>query len=54
MDERRLRLTVQPMDKGQGEFGWITSDVKDQKGDYPAARSMDGAGTTVDTEKMPV
>ena len=53
-DERHQRIRVQPMDRVQGRFGWTTLYVEDRSEDYPAARSMDGAFTTVDTEKMPV
>ena len=42
------------MERGQGQFGWITLDVQDPRGVYPAAHSEAGAFTTVDMGKTPV
>ena len=42
------------MDKDRGRFGWMTLHVQEQRDDYPAARSMDGAMKIVDTGKMRV
>ena len=49
----RLCIRVRLMDRGRGQFGWITLNVLDQRQAYPAARPMDGASTIAYTGKMP-
>ena len=41
------------MDEVQGQFGWMTLDVKDQRDDYPDARSEAGEMKIAVTGKMP-